>query len=92
MSVFAIISPMASNPKLETKIQELYPKDYYKLFENQWMVCSGGTAQELSEKLEINKEEGNTGPAIVFSVASYWGRANPNIWEWIKVNWTKTCD
>jgi hypothetical protein len=90
MSVFIIISPIASNPKLEATIIEQYPEDFYKLSENQWLVCAGGIAKELSTKLKINDDEG-TGPAIVFSIANYWGRANPNIWEWIKTKWEKSC-
>lgn len=36
-----------------------------------------------------NKDTDGSGPAIVFSISSYWGRANPNVWEWLKVNWEK---
>ncbi|MGB7912449.1 MAG: hypothetical protein WCF59_09515 [Desulfobaccales bacterium] len=93
MSIFAIISPQESNDKLEAAIKALIPENnIFKVFSNQWLVCAGGTSQELSIKLGINKDDAdNTGPAIVVSVASYWGRANPQIWEWIGINWNKDC-
>jgi hypothetical protein len=50
-----------------------------------WLVAAKTTAKELSDNLQIT--DGVNGAAIVIEVASYFGRANPNIWTWIKSNW-----
>jgi hypothetical protein len=47
-----------------------------------WLVSTKGTAQELSAKLGVTS--GDNGAAVIVEVASYFGRANPNIWSWIK--------
>lgn len=90
MSVFVIISPVPSNPRLQAMIKQHYPNNHYELYSNQWLVSGGVTAQELSEKLGIDKTTDESGSAIVFSISSYWGKANPNIWEWLKVHWEKS--
>ena len=48
------------------------------------MVAAGakGTAQELSATLGVTS--GTNGAALILEVASYFGRANPNIWSWVK--------
>ena len=84
MSVFIIVSQTESAPTLQTAIKEKYPNDHYELHSNQWLVSAGETAQEISDKLGI------TAATIVFSVSSYWGRSNPNVWEWLKVKWEKS--
>jgi len=66
MSVFAVLSTITPNRKLEAAIQEHYPNDHYKLSADQWVVCAGGTSQDLSRKLGIDDENG-TGPAMIFS-------------------------
>lgn len=91
MGVFVIISPQLNNTKLEAEIKKQYANDYYKIYDNQWLICAGGTSKVLSQKLNINEDNG-TGPGIVFSIANYWGRANPEIWEWLKEKMEKVCD
>ena len=90
MSVFVIIAPAPSNPKLQAAINLHYPKNHCELYENQWLVSGAETVQEICKKLRIDTEPDNSGSAIVLSVASYWGVANPNVWEWLKVNWEKS--
>ena len=90
MSVFVIISQQSPHPSLQTIIKEKYPNDHYELSLNQWLVSAKTTARGLSVELGITHKEDDkttTGAAIVLSVSSYWGRANPNVWEWLKVNW-----
>jgi hypothetical protein len=45
-------------------------------------ISTTGTAQALSEKLGI--ASGDNGAALVLEVASYFGRATPDTWSWIK--------
>jgi hypothetical protein len=53
-----------------------------------WLVAHSGSAQELSGKLGIT--DGSNGPGLVFEIGSYYGRANPDIWAWIKAKWEAT--
>jgi hypothetical protein len=36
---------------------------------------------EVAAKLSV--ADGSVGTVIVTSVANYWGRANPEVWEWL---------
>ncbi len=87
MAIFAIIhQPNLDNPKLPGAISELFKDKFIALDGNVgWLVSSLWTAQEISEKLHIT--DGQNGGAIILEVAAYFGRANPNIWSWIKANW-----
>jgi hypothetical protein len=90
MSVFVVISPNISNPKLEAAIIEHFSEEHYKISDNQWLICAGGISQSVAERLGI--PSGDVDTAIVFAASGYWGRANPAIWEWLKVKWDKDCD
>lgn len=39
------------------------------------------TAKDVSDKLGIT--DGSNGSAIVLNIAGYFGRSNPQVWEWI---------
>jgi hypothetical protein len=83
MVVFAILSPIGDNSALETVIPIQFPNDWLKLAPGQWLVAGKGTAVDVSNKLGIS--DGQNGVGLVFSVSSYFGRADPNVWEWIRV-------
>ncbi len=89
MSVFVVLSEV-DNAKLETLIKEKYSKDYYQLSPRQWLISSDETTIKLSEDLLITDEEQGPGPAVVFTISSYYGMANPAIWEWLKEKWEKS--
>jgi len=87
MAIFAIIpQPHLNNTKLAGAVGEMFKDKYVALDSHAgWLVSSAWTAPEISEKLHIT--DGENGAAIVLEVAAYFGRANPNIWSWIKTNW-----
>jgi len=89
MSIYVVLSEV-DNEKLETLIKEKYPQDYYQLSPRQWLISSGETAIKLSEDLLITDEENGPGQAVVFTISSYYGMANPAIWEWLKEKWEKS--
>ncbi len=93
MSIFAVLS-RTSNPKLENRIVKEFPNDHYKLSTNQWLICSGGTSIDLSQKIGIveSGKTGDTGPALVLSVSGYYGSETPDLWEWVKAKWEQKCD
>jgi len=86
MGVYVIVSQTYKNSDLENIIKEFYPNDHLAIYDNQWLVYAGESTRVLAEKLKINedRDKGGTGPAIVFLIGNYWGRAQNNVWEWLK--------
>jgi sarcosine oxidase gamma subunit len=84
MAIFAIMAP-DENAALVGALESVYPNKYLRVGPGQWLVASQGTATDVSNALGIS--DGKSGPGIVVSVSGYFGRANMNIWDWIKANW-----
>lgn len=80
MGLFAITAP-STNTKIEPAIQAQFPGQYIQAWQGHWFISVQGTAKEIAAKLDA---DGPVGTVIVVSVANYWGRANPDVWEWIK--------
>jgi hypothetical protein len=86
MSIFAIISQSGGQPaQLESAIAQAYKDDFLAIGPGNWLIASEGTAKEVSDKLGIST--GKVGSALVIEFAAYYGRANTNIWAWIKNKW-----
>jgi hypothetical protein len=87
MAIFAIIpTPGAADPRLGAEIARRFGQSHVAIDGGHgWLVSAKDTAPGLSDSLGIS--DGTNGSAIVFEVSSYFGRANPNIWTWIKLNW-----
>jgi hypothetical protein len=87
MTIFAVIpQPNVNSDKLGAAIAEAYPNDNYLLDGGHgWLVSAKGTPKQVSDALKIT--DGVSGAAVIVEVASYFGRANPNIWNWIKEKW-----
>ena len=86
MSIFVVVQQNASGPggTLAKAVADANMPNY-KIADGVWLVAHPGTAKDTSEKLGI--PGGTNGTAVVTEVASYFGRANPAIWSWIKQNW-----
>jgi hypothetical protein len=56
-----------------------------------WLVADDATARDVSQKLGINAGEGGIS-ALVTTMADYFGRAEPELWSWIKVQWEAPSD
>lgn len=82
-----IPQPNVKTPNLGPAIEREYANAFLALDGGHgWLVSAVGvTSQQISEKLGISS--GENGAAIAVELASYYGRANPNIWTWIKANW-----
>lgn len=85
MPVFAILPE--DNTKLKPKIESIIPNgDRLLLPGGGWLVSHSGTSKELAGILGIAPSEGNdTTPGIVVGITSYWGRATPDVWEWLQL-------
>jgi len=72
---------------LGERIERAYPNRYRKLGDRPaWLVADNVPARGVSEKLEISTGAGGIS-ALVTSMADYFGRAEPDLWSWIKVQW-----
>lgn len=87
MTIFVVIpQPNANTPKLGTEVVERFPGKHFALDGgNGWLVATSQTVTEVSDTLKITN--GTNGAALIFEIGSYFGRANRNIWAWIKSNW-----
>lgn len=87
MAIFAVIpTPNPNGAKLGSIIADQFSDANYPMDgEHGWLVSANLTAKALSDTLGIT--DGSNGSALVLEVASYFGRANPNIWSWIKLHW-----
>jgi hypothetical protein len=57
----------------------------HQVKDDTWLLVFDGTARELADKLGIRK--GISGSGLVCSISNYSGRANSEVWEWLRVNW-----
>lgn len=91
MAIFAIIAqPGANAEKLPGAIARAYPSANLQLHEKAWLVAAKGTSKEVSDNLGVT--DGSNGSAVILETQSYFGRANPNIWSWIKTQWEATAN
>lgn len=89
MTLFTIIQqPGTVGNKLANAVSAAYPDDVYDLGNGAWIVSDSATAKEVSDKVGIS--EGENGSGVVVEVASYFGRANPAIWSWMKTKWERS--
>jgi hypothetical protein len=82
MTIFVIFNVSAPE-QLASALQQEFPRDHLKIPAGEWLVSAQTTSKELCDRLKITN--GENGSGIVFSMGSYFGRSDPNIWEWIKV-------
>ena len=85
MAIFAIMKQPGAADNVGLAVFTQYSTSSYVLSTEAWLVAAPSTASEVSDKLGITT--GENGSAIIVEVASYFGRANPAIWTWIKANW-----
>lgn len=87
--LFAVIG-VADTVKMANQMTMVYPDAHISVGVGQWLVVdeTTRTTTEVCAKLKITDSTdtppGDTvGPAIVLSVANYFGRAPGAIWEWM---------
>ena len=78
--LFAILAD-PENEILAHSIPIHFPNNYMEIRPGQWFVVAPGTAQEISETLQITT--GVSGSAVIVSVSGYYGLASTQIWEWL---------
>lgn len=71
---------------LKGRIEEIYGSDRSRRLSDRpaWIVADNSLASEVSNKLGISAGEGGIS-ALVTSISNYFGRAEPELWEWMKL-------
>lgn len=91
MTVFVVVAQDNPNtPNLPSAIATNFAASFLQLNEKVWLVATKGTAKDLSDKLKVT--DGTNGAAVIIEAANYYGRANTNIWSWIKDKWELTAN
>ena len=81
MQVFAVFD--VSNPEVVSRNLQLFHMGNFFVTNNTFFVAaSGTTTRQLAESIGF-ADGGGVNQGIVISVSSYWGRHDPELWEWI---------
>jgi hypothetical protein len=95
MPIFVLLPQNeAAQRNLPPAVARVYPDDHKQLANHNWLVAGKGTAQDVSEKLGIHKPDepaaSEVGTVMVLEIASYYGLATNDIWNWVKAKWEAT--
>lgn len=81
MPVF-FVTALSDSSALKRKMETTFSvNDRYAVSEDKYFVSYNGTTEQLSALLGFT--DGATGSGIVLLFNSYYGRATPDLWEWI---------
>lgn len=86
MTIFMLVCDKASGAE-GTMAEALAASDlpHLAVAPNAWLVADAGTAKQLGDRIGLSS--GTRGTGIISEVGSYWGRAEPSVWSWIKQHW-----
>ena len=59
---------------------------FFQFKTSAWFISFAGTATEAAEAIGLRSTEPIT-PGVVVSINNYGGKANPDLWEWLRINW-----
>jgi hypothetical protein len=85
MNVFAIIATSSvSIPAIGQALATTFPNDFMIAGDRLWFASDTVTTFEFATKLGVKgKAGGHISQIVIIPVTTYWGSANPEIWEWI---------
>lgn len=86
MALFFVTALQDPQNILETAIKAQFPQDHYRVTADKWFVNADSiTARQLSDAIGLTDKPAQPGNAtgIIIAVVGYFGRAQPDLWEWI---------
>ena len=86
MTVFAVILPTPQAAVVE-KLKQEFANEFLEISSTSWLVSGQGTTEEIIRRLGVFDRSNPTaslGNAIAIPVTTYFGRASPAIWEFLK--------
>jgi hypothetical protein len=88
MALFFVVALQSSTQAVENAITSKIPAtDLYKLEAGKWMIDSGlSTSKEVSDSLGLTANASH----FIVPVRGYFGRAQPDLWEWLAAKTSKT--
>jgi hypothetical protein len=91
MLTFAVIS-VVSNPDLDQAIAVAYPLNSQRVSPTVCLVADTAvTAREVCKKLGVKDNTTNgLDHVVVVQIASYFGHASKEIWDWLSVKTSTT--
>ena len=86
MNVYAAIATSPTSvPAIASNLAQRFPGKFMEAGDRLWFVADEGTTFSVSEKLGVKgKAGGEITSIVILPVTTYWGHANPAVWEWIK--------
>jgi hypothetical protein len=81
MALFFLVALQSSAPEIQTALStKIAPGSLYLIESGKWIVESPATtSKDLSDSLGI----ADTLSFLVVPVRGYFGRAQPDLWEWL---------
>jgi hypothetical protein len=88
MALFLVVALKESAPVIEAAIAAKIPPDrFYKIEDGTWVIDSNSiTAKDVSEHLNLADPTSH----ITVGFRGYYGRAQPDLWEWIAAKSAKS--
>ncbi len=87
MALFVVIALKDSSAAVDTAVGSLFPKSSYKIESGKWVIDADvTTSKELSVTLGLSQ----THQHLALPLRGYHGRAQPDLWEWLGAQSTKT--
>lgn len=86
MALFVVLALKNSDALVEASIIEKFPAESYKIEDGKWLISADNmTAKQLSDRLGITDKpvSTTTTQGAVFAIGGYFGRAQPDLWEWM---------
>lgn len=77
---FAIMG-LSHPERISAALGAKYSTDHLPMSQNLWLLVAPATAKEVCDAIGIT--DGSSGTGVVVAFTSYYGRANPQIWEWL---------
>ncbi|MDE0702686.1 MAG: hypothetical protein OXH59_03085 [Rhodospirillaceae bacterium] len=86
MQVYAVFG-LREPALVRANIKKSYDQSHYEAGNGVFFIASSSeTTQQVASKLGFGDASGvQQTSGIVVSVANYWGRHNPDLWEWIRI-------
>lgn len=82
MLLFALMTP-GDHVGVQAALQTNFATDHLKVGPGQYLIAARTTVIDLSNTLGLS--DGRNGLGIIVSISGYYGRADQNIWEWMRV-------
>jgi hypothetical protein len=80
MALYFLVALQNSVPVVETALSKIGAANLYTIESGKWIIeSSATTSKSLTDSLEVPE----TAEFIVVPVTAYFGRAQPDLWEWI---------